>query len=242
MHAGCSVDGQRINNISYADDMVLLSPSVCALRRLLLVCENYAAAHGLKYNSKKSKMMVFTARGSSLSYVPPVYLNNNVLAIVSKFKYLGHVVTAGLNDNDDIERERRALAVRGNMLARRFAHCTGEVKVTLFKSFCQSFYTSGLWVSYTKAAYSALRVLYNDMFRVLLALPRFCSASGMFADAHVNDFYAMMRKKIASVKCRMLGSSNSVLGALAGRYDSRLQRHWVSALINPNSKQIYCIN
>lgn len=43
---------------------------------------------------------------------------------VEMFKYLGHWVTDDLKDNLDIERERRSLPVRGNMLARRLAHCT----------------------------------------------------------------------------------------------------------------------
>lgn len=34
-------------------------------------------------------------------------------------------------DSEDIERERKTLAVRSNMLARRLAHCTELVKVVL---------------------------------------------------------------------------------------------------------------
>lgn len=36
---GCSIDGTFVNNISYADDMVLLSPSIGALRKLVGICE-----------------------------------------------------------------------------------------------------------------------------------------------------------------------------------------------------------
>nr|XP_034840426.1 uncharacterized protein LOC117996477 [Maniola hyperantus] len=111
MHAGCSIDNQMINNISYADDMVLLSPSVCALRDLLRVCEDYAEKHGLKYNVKKSMLMVFAAGSISPSYVPPVRLYGAELVRVPKFTYLGHVVTADMKDNCDIDRERRALAL-----------------------------------------------------------------------------------------------------------------------------------
>ncbi|CAH4031572.1 unnamed protein product [Pieris brassicae] len=50
---GCSINGHCMNSISYADDMVLLSPSVGALRRLLSICERYAESHGLRYNVKK---------------------------------------------------------------------------------------------------------------------------------------------------------------------------------------------
>ncbi|XP_063366270.1 uncharacterized protein LOC134654727 [Cydia amplana] len=241
-YAGCSIDGQMVNNISYADDMVLLSPSVSALGDLLRKCETYADSHGLKYNCLKKQVMVFAVRGRSVDYVPPIKLHDRELEKVDQFKYLGHIITSDLKDDSDIERERRALAVRGNMLARRFAHCTGEVKRTLFKSFCQSFYTSGLWVSYTQRALNALRVLYNNMFRVLMGLPRFCSASGMFADAHVEDFHAVMRKKIVSIRSRIQGSPNSILNMLADRPDSLLQRHWMSALINPHSGEVYYLN
>ena len=62
----------------------------------------------------------------------------------SKFKYLGHLITDGFEGNLDIERERRALAVRGNMLVRRFFRCSKEVKITLCKAYCQCFYKGNL--------------------------------------------------------------------------------------------------
>lgn len=50
IRVGCYIDGVCINNISYADDMELLSASVCGIRKLLSVCESYAKSHGLIYN------------------------------------------------------------------------------------------------------------------------------------------------------------------------------------------------
>lgn len=231
MHAGCSIDGVNVNNISYADDMVLLSPSVSALRKLLAVCEAYAETHGLVYNTKKSELLVFTAGGKGPGRVPPVTLDGTALARVTKFKYLGHVVTDDLKDDQDIERERRALTVRSNMLARRFARCSEQVKITLFKSFCQSFYTSSLWVRYTQRAFSALRVQYNNAFRILLRLPRFCSASGMFADARTDGFHAIMRKNVASLMYRVRGSSNSILRVIGDKCECPIASHWRATLV-----------
>jgi hypothetical protein len=54
--------------------------------------------------------------------------------IYHSLSYMGHIVDEVLSDNFDIEQERRALAVRGNMLAHRFARCTVGVKLTLFKA------------------------------------------------------------------------------------------------------------
>lgn len=55
-----------------------------------------------------------------------------------------------------------------NMLAHKFAHCTAEVKVTLFKAFWQTFYASSLWVIFTQKACNSLCILYNNEFGLCL--------------------------------------------------------------------------
>ncbi|XP_061704038.1 uncharacterized protein LOC133515508 [Cydia pomonella] len=154
--------------------MVLLAPSVGALRKLVAICESYASSHGLIYNGKKSEVMVFKAGNKCPSHVPPVRLNGTGLVRVNRFKYLGHIVTDDLKDDEDIERERRALCVRANMLARR----------------------------------------------VLVGLPRFCSASAMFAEARTDGFAAIIRKKAASLLRRTRDSTNSILKMIADHFIS----------------------
>lgn len=148
-HVGCHVDGMCVNNLSYANDMVLLSASVCCLRTLLKICQEYAMSHGLKYNVIKSHYMVFEAGSNRPLHVPEVTLYGTPLERVKNFKHLGHIITADLKDNVDIERERRALCVRANMLARRFSRCSSDVKLTLLKAYCTALYTCNLWANYT---------------------------------------------------------------------------------------------
>lgn len=224
-HIGCHIDTVCMNNLSYADDMVLLSASACGLRKLLSICETYAIQHGLKYNVDKTQYMVFEPTGYRIPKVPPINLNGSPLERVMSFKYLGHVVTSDLKDNMDIERERRALSVRANMIARKFARCTREVKLTLFRAYCTSLYTCSLWTYYTQRAYGALRVQYNNAFRVLVGLPRFCSASGMFAEARVDCFYTTMRKRCTSLVRRVRASPNPILRSIAERFDCPYLRH-----------------
>jgi hypothetical protein len=223
-HVGCHLGNICVNNISYADDMVLLAPSVGALRKLLNICEKYTSSHGLLYNIKKSQYMIFKAGNKCLDVVPPIRLYGLPLCRVNQFKYLGHIVTPDLKDDVDMERERRAVSTRANMLARRF-HCCSAVKITLFKAYCTSFYSSSLWVSGLQKSYSALRVQYNNAFRTLLRLPRFCSASGMFADAQVDSFPAILRKKAGSLLRRVRGSRNTVLKCIADSGDCPLIEH-----------------
>ena len=51
---GCYLGGAWINSLSYADDMVLLTPTVTALQTLLEVCRAYAGPHDIVYNTTKT--------------------------------------------------------------------------------------------------------------------------------------------------------------------------------------------
>lgn len=63
---------------------------------------------------------------------------------------------------------------------------------------------------------------------MLLGLPRHCSASGMFAEAHTDGFHAIMRKKVASLMYRVRASTNGMLEVIAGRTDGSILKHWVN--------------
>ena len=47
---------------------------------------------------------------------------------------------AHLSGDNDITRQMRCFYIRGNFLARSFAHCSDAVKVKLFKAFCTNMY------------------------------------------------------------------------------------------------------
>lgn len=115
MHVGCSVDGVRINISSFADDMVLLGPTVRTIREMLRVCESYAASHGFSYNVSKCEYMFFKAGGKCPEVIPQLTRKRMNITRVLHFNYLGHKLTDDLKDNVDIERKLRALAVRGNI-------------------------------------------------------------------------------------------------------------------------------
>ena len=51
MNVGCSMNGMRVNCLSYADDMVLISPSASGLQNLTDTCCKYATEHNILYNA-----------------------------------------------------------------------------------------------------------------------------------------------------------------------------------------------
>ena len=47
---------------------------------------------------------------------------------MQQFKYLGHIITNGLTDDEDIGREIKNMFARTNILMRKFSKCSSSVK------------------------------------------------------------------------------------------------------------------
>ena len=56
--SGCMVGEDLINHMVYADDLVVLSPYSAGLQQLLRVCSEYGMGYDIKFNSKKSVIMI----------------------------------------------------------------------------------------------------------------------------------------------------------------------------------------
>ena len=53
---GCFIGDRNASILIYADDVILLSPTFSATKKLLNVCEFYSLEFGLKFNVKKVKL------------------------------------------------------------------------------------------------------------------------------------------------------------------------------------------
>ena len=149
-------------------------------------------------------------------------------------KYLGHVISADMKDDLDIMRHCRQLYAQGNALARRFHMCSGTVKVTIFRSYCSSLYTSQLLGKYKVNSIRKLYVAYNNAFRMLFMLPRDCSASGMFAVHNVMSCPALVRKLV-------FGFCNSIVQAICASdiwWKSSVRANWNKLLYVHNDDQV----
>ena len=58
-----------MNHFMYADDLVIFSPSSLGLRALISVCEKYGISHEIRFNYKKSAIMI--CRGQYMKNVYP---------------------------------------------------------------------------------------------------------------------------------------------------------------------------
>jgi len=122
--------------IMCADDSVLIAPSISILQHMILECQEYAETCDIVFNAKKTVYMCIKSRNIYMPKVPSLFLNDQLVDLVDSHKYLGVTMTSDRQDHMDISRSIRTLYIRGNSLISNFKHCSDDVKVQLFKSYC----------------------------------------------------------------------------------------------------------
>ena len=120
------------------------------------------------------------------------------------------------------------------MLSRRFRLCSTSVKRTLFLAFCATLYTCELWVNYKKSSIERLRVQYNNAFRSMFGLPRYCSASGMFTEGRIPGFAALIRSRVARMRDRISSSRNILIMEARLSPASSIYAQWRKLLVPYN--------
>ena len=145
---GCRIGDLVLAALAYADDIVLLAPTAGAMRRLLILCDDFASSYNVMFNASKSKCIYFRPqRLKALSnLVTPVFvIGGNAIENVHQWLHLGHVITIDRSDTADIVRRRGVMIGQINNLLCRFPLVDSHVKNILFKYYCNSHFGSQLW-------------------------------------------------------------------------------------------------
>ena len=233
---GCIIGNTIINHIMYADDLAIISPSSAGFQQLLNICSDYGVRFDIKYNDKKSVVMICRTKEDKHLNFPGFHLSGQILSVCSSAKYLGHIINDKMEDDADMLRQRRMMYVQANVLVRKFHYCSDEVKVNLFRAYCTHMYTAHLWVRYKKESLRKLQVAYNDCLRILLKKPRGSSASKLFCELRVTTFHATLRGLMYKCIGRLQGSQNVLIIELTNpryssvRYQSYIWSHWYMCL------------
>ena len=91
----------------------------------------------------------------------------------------------------------------------------------------------GHWWNHTAYSFQRLNVCYNNILRRLLRRPRYCSASGLFAECGIPNGKAVIRNLIYKFITRLNESTNDVILAILSsdiRWTSRIRHYWVKTL------------
>ena len=134
-YAGCYINDKCINHIMYADYICLMAPTGTAMQNLIDGYHNYGAANDMIFNHLKSVCIVYKPKYYKL-FCPSVNIASELLRFVNENKYLGFTFCILNKDDKDILRQMRSVYARSNRILRMFSHCSIDVKIVLFNSYC----------------------------------------------------------------------------------------------------------
>ena len=163
---GCYIGNTFCGAIGYADDIILLSPTVKGINNMLQTCSEYGDTYSVKFNAAKSKLLRF---GCSQGDIPNIYFEGDALERVVRGKYLGQ--TLG-NNCDEINMSLclNDFFYKVNMVTAYFYNVPFHIKYALFKTYCMPLYGAQLWNLGAKQV-TRFYVAWRKAIRRLLGLP-----------------------------------------------------------------------
>ena len=101
----------------------------------MLKSDFISLGHNIMFNESKSVCMHFK-QSKQNSVEPVIWLGNDKMNFVTKYKYLGHKINCDLTDDNDVQAHVGTFYARANMLIRKFNFSSDSSKIYLFKTFC----------------------------------------------------------------------------------------------------------
>ena len=99
--------------IVYADDILLLAPSLRALRHMLNICSIFADDNNIRINQAKSHCLHFCKFNTAIKQYP-VELQGTALTWTDHIAHLGHILCSSLDDSMDIDKRKQDFCSQAN--------------------------------------------------------------------------------------------------------------------------------
>ena len=148
----------------YADDMVLLAPSLRGLDSLLRICGEYCSEWDICLNAKKSKNLYF---GKRINISHDITLNGNSIEWVDKWIYLGVTLKSAKSFECCVKDRIKKFYRCANAIFRIDGKSNDMVMLRLVESHCVPLLTYAIEFLHVsnRDERRQLRVAYNALFR-----------------------------------------------------------------------------
>ena len=131
-----------MGSFAYADNIVLLSPTVSSLHNQLALCDHFSHEFNINFNATKSKLFVYGRNDVHVEF------QGQTIPTCSDEFHVGNLV--GSNPAVDQIAIKNActgnqLYSRLNLLIRQFSYVDSFTLYSLFNTFCMSMNGTQLW-------------------------------------------------------------------------------------------------
>ena len=146
---GCWMNNAFVGILGYADDLLLLSPTIDGLQSMFNTCEDYAKTHNLSFSTHanptkcKTKCMAFVKDDRELRSIT---LDGKLLPWVESTKHLGCKLGSTICGlKDDLMEKIATFINKVNEFMQEFYFAHPLTKIRINNIFNSSFYGSPLW-------------------------------------------------------------------------------------------------
>ena len=131
---GCHVYNQYFGCLLYADDIILLSPSVACLQDMLNICNNTASFLALDFNPKKCHCITFGKNASSVSEC--MSIGSFEIEWCTNIKYLGVYIVSGKRLAFDVDPVKRSFYSACNSIFSQASNMDEIMHLSLQETYC----------------------------------------------------------------------------------------------------------
>jgi hypothetical protein len=211
---GCHVGGEFAGALAYADDLILLSPSVICMQEMLTKCSEKLGTMGLKFNVAKCIAIMF---GKCVLKSPCklLVLYNELLPWSLQVNYLGIEFKSGEGIGVELSpRSHKFTGSVASVLRGRVLH-NDDIYVNVINSKCMPILFYGLDVLYmNERDKSRMSVVWNTAFRWILGLSRSVSMRGYLRDCGTMSFNFLLDKRFLLFLCSLKDNCTALLSRL----------------------------
>ncbi|KAL4120153.1 hypothetical protein QTP88_012884 [Uroleucon formosanum] len=197
---GISINGTRLNNLSYADDAIVFADSIEGLQLLMDRITEASMRYGLDINTNKTKFMIISKEDITGVHLS---INQSRIERVHKYQYLGTVINDQWDNAEEIKcRIGKARSVFNLMNASFKSHNLSiQLKIRLLRCYMFStlLYGAETW-TLTKATSNKLEVFELWLYRRILRI----SWTEKITNVEVLRRMGKKKELMITVKCRKL--------------------------------------
>ena len=169
------MDNKFARVVGYADNLILLFPTLDGLQDMVKSCEVFAKDNNLLFSTHhlpdkcKTKCIAFVKKEKCLNNI---ILNGEKLPWVVNAKHLGCKISANIHGLSKDMMEKRAQYInRANELDQEFHFASPSTRVWINQVFNTSYFGSQLWGLFNKEE-ERIEKTWNVSQRIFLRLPR----------------------------------------------------------------------
>ena len=208
---GCYIGSLFVGSLGYADDSILLSPSIYALKLMLNIVHKYGNEYNVKFNPEKSKLLCYLKGRSSIK---GIRYGDVYIEAVDCYDHLGNPLGPGVK-NTDVNSITIKFIQSVNYVLSVFGKCHSSIKYQLFKSYCMPLYGAMLWDFSLINNIEFFLIQWRKCIRKVWGLPSTTHCN--LLDLICQDIPVIMQlhKRFMKFFCSLINSENVYLNTCA---------------------------